>query len=178
MRTVLKLQTKEDWIKAGEMVFNAPVLFGPQTFDAAAHRGFAAKTGDLFDKDGVSPFSVYVVRDRGKLETGEVACAECHRRLMPDGSVINGAQGNRPVEQIAYLGLADAAAEAEDKEKALADARRGQRMNFAAPWLRPDPNARLEQFSAEEIEAVHLAIPAGTSPVRGRVRFHRRNCRI
>jgi hypothetical protein len=162
-----KLETKEDWIKAGELVFNAPVLFSPQTFTAAEIRAFTEKVGDLYDKDGVSPFAVYVVRERGKLETGEVACAECHSRVMPDGSVIRGAQGNRPAEQIAYGGLADATAEAKDKDKALADARRGQRMNYAAPWLRPDPNARLEQFTAAEIEAVHVAIPPGVFSRQG-----------
>jgi hypothetical protein len=162
-----KLETKEDWIKAGELVFNAPVLFSPQTFTAAEIRAFTQQVGDLYDKDGVSPYAVYVVRERGKLETGEVACAECHSRVMPDGSVIRGAQGNRPAEQIAYGGLADATAKAEDKEKALADVRRGQRMNYAAPWLRPDPNARLEQFSAAEIEAAHLAIPPGVFSRQG-----------
>ena len=71
-----------------------------------------------------------------------------------------------------YLGLAEDAAKAEDKEKFLTEARQAQRITFAAPWLRPDPNARLEQFSAAEIEAAHFAIPAGvfarqgTSPFR------------
>jgi hypothetical protein len=86
---------------------------------------------------------------------------------MPDGTVIRGAQGNRPIEQVAYLGLADEAAKAVDKEQFLSDARDGQRRTFAAPWLRPDPNARLEQFSAAEIEAVHFAIPAGVFARQG-----------
>jgi RoxA-like, cytochrome c-like len=162
-----KLETEEDWIKAGEIVFNAPVLFGPQTSSAEERRAFIAKTGDLYDKNGVSPFATYVVRERGKLETGEVSCAECHSRIMPGGTVIRGAQGNRPIEQVAYLGLADDAAKAKDKEKFLAEARQGQRENFAAPWLRPDPNALLEQFSAAEIEAIHFAIPAGVFARQG-----------
>jgi len=86
---------------------------------------------------------------------------------MPDGTVIRGAQGNRPVERVAYLGLAQDAAKADDKEKFLAEARLGQRQTFAAPWLQPDPNARLEQFSAAEIEAVHFAIPAGAFARQG-----------
>ena len=162
-----KLVTEEDWIKAGEIVFNAPILFTPQNASPEQDRAFIAKTGDLYDKNGISPFATYVIRERGKLENGEVSCAECHSRVMSDGTVIAGAQGNRPIEQIAYLGLADDAEKAEDKEKFLARSRRGQRINFAAPWLRPDPNARFEQFSAAEIEAVHFAIPAGVFARQG-----------
>jgi hypothetical protein len=163
-----RLVTESDWIKAGEMVFNAPVLFSPATSSLEERRAFAAKTGDtLYDKDGISPFAVHVVRERGKLENAEVACAECHSRVMPDGTVIRGAQGNRPIEQVAFLGLADDAAKAPDKDKFLAEARLAQRSTFAAPWLKPDPNARLEQFSAAEIEAVHFAIPAGVFARQG-----------
>jgi hypothetical protein len=162
-----RLVTEADWIKAGEIVFNAPVHFGLATFSAEEVRAFIAKTGDLYDKNGISPFATYVIRERGKLEIGEVSCAECHSRVMPDGTVIRGAQGNRPVEQVAFLGLADDAVKAKDKEKFLAEAREAQRSGFAAPWLRPDPNARLEQFSAAEIEAVHFAIPAGVFARQG-----------
>src|SRR5215813_3093132 len=162
-----KLVTEEDWIKAGEVVFNAPLLFGPQTASTEQMRAFIAKTGDLYDKSGVSPFATYVVRERGKLEVGEVSCAECHSRVMPDGTTIAGAQGNRPIEQIAVLGLADDAAKAKDKDKFLANARQSERGNFAAPWLQPDPNVRLEQLSAAEIEALHFAVPAGVFSRQG-----------
>jgi hypothetical protein len=162
-----KLVTREDWIKAGEIVFKAPVLFSPQTASAQEIRVFIAKTGDLYDKNGISPFATYVIRERGKLEIGEVSCAECHSRVMADGTVISGAQGNRPIEQVAFLGLADNAAKAQDKEKFLAEARQAERIAFAAPWLRPDPNARLERLSATEIEAVHFAIPAGVFARQG-----------
>src|SRR4029453_10065575 len=157
-----RLETEADWIKAGEIVFDAAVLFFPGlTSTAEESRAFDAATGDFSDSRGISPFADYVIRERGKVEIGEASCRECHTRLMPDGTLIRGAQGNRPVERVAYLGLADEAAKADDGEKFLADAREGQRRTFAAPWLRPDPNARLEQFSAAEIEAVHFAIPAG-----------------
>jgi len=162
-----RLETENDWIKAGEIVFNAPVLFTPQTSSAEETRGFIAKTGDLYDKSGISPFATYVIRERGKLEVGEVSCAECHSRVMPDGTTIAGAQGNRPIEQIAVLGLADDAAKAKDKDKFLANARQSERGNFAAPWLQPDPNVRLEQLSAAEIEALHFAVPAGVFSRQG-----------
>jgi hypothetical protein len=162
------LETEADWITAGELVFNAPVLFFPGlTSTPEERRAFATQTGDIFDGNGVSPFSDYVIRERGKVEVGDASCRECHTRLMPDGTVIRGAQGNRPIEQIAYFGLAADAAKADDKDRFLADAREGQRRSYAAPWLKPDPNARLERFSAAEIEAVHFAIPPGVFARQG-----------
>jgi len=163
-----KLVTEADWIKAGEMVFRAPVVFFPESDDdRESRRKFMHDTGDLYDKQGVSPFAVYVVRERGKVETGEASCAECHSRVQADGSVIRGAQGNRPVEKIKVLGLADDVAGAKDRERALAAARAEERKEFGTPWLRPDPQARLEAFSAAEIEAAHAAIPAGVFARQG-----------
>ena len=163
-----KLVTEADWIKAGEIVFNAPILFFPQgDKNVEAERAYIAKTGDLYDKTGISPYSFYIIRERGKLEIGEASCAECHSRLMPDGTVIRGAQGNRPVDPVAFLGLADDAAKADDKEKFLTQDRQAERRAFGTPWARPDINARLEQFSAAEIEAIHLAIPAGVFARQG-----------
>jgi hypothetical protein len=50
--------------REGEIVFNAPILFGPATSSLEERRAFAAKTGDtLHDKNGISPFAVYVVRE-------------------------------------------------------------------------------------------------------------------
>ena len=167
-----RLETEADWIKAGELVFDAPVLFFPGlTSTAEESRAFDAKTGDFDDSRGISPFADYVIRERGKVEIGEGSCRECHTRLMPDDTVIKGAQGNRPIERVAFVGLAEDAARADDMEKFLAGVHRGQRRMFAAPWLRPDPNARLEQFSAAEIEAIHFAIPAGVFARQGTSAF-------
>lgn len=66
-----RLDTEADWIKAGEMVFNAPVLFTPATSTPEERRTFDAATGDIYDKKGHSPFAAYVVRKRGTIETAE-----------------------------------------------------------------------------------------------------------
>jgi hypothetical protein len=163
-----KLETEADWIAAGELVFNAGVLFFPgATATPEERRAFETGTGDIYDREGVGPFSPYVIRERGKIEVADGSCRECHTRLMPDGTVIRGAQGNRPIEQVAYFGLAAEAAKADNRDRFLADVREGQRRSFAAPWLKPDPNGRLEQMSAAEIEAVHFAIPPGVFARQG-----------
>ena len=166
-----KLETEADWIKAGELVYNTPVFVGPHTANAAQMRAFIAKTGDLYDKDGISPFTFYVVRERGRLETGEVACAECHNRVMPDGTVIHGAQGNRPVEQVVFFGMADDAAKAKEPERFLAVVRQAERIAFAVPWQRSAPSAQFNRLSAAEIEAVHFAIPPGVFARQGTTPF-------
>jgi len=162
-----KLVTEADWIKAGEIVYSTPVFVGPHTANADQMREFIAKTGDLYDRNGISPFTFYVVRERGRLETGEVACAECHNRIMPDGTVINGAQGNRPIEQVTFFGLTDNAAKVDDKNRFLAEVRQAERTAFAIPWLPSAPNARLDRLSAAEIEAVHFSIPPGVFARQG-----------
>ena len=45
---------------------------------------------------GVVPGWRYVVRKKGVVEAGT---ASCHSRVMPDGSLLNGAQGNFPTER-------------------------------------------------------------------------------
>lgn len=163
-----RLETEADWIAAGEIVFDAGVLFFETGRSSVEERrAFEAATGDIYDPKGAGPFSEYVIRERGKIEVADASCRECHTRLMPDGTLIKGAQGNRPIEQVAYLGLAEEAAKADDKDRFLAGAREGQRRSFAAPWLKPDPNAQLEQMSAAEIEAVHFAIPPGVFARQG-----------
>jgi len=54
-----------------------------------------------------------------------------------------------------------AAAAAKDKAEFLDRVHGDQRSLYAAPWLKPDPQARLDQMSAEEINSVHGAIPPG-----------------
>jgi len=162
------LDSDADWIRAGELVFNAPVLFfAEEEDDDEQARQFIAKTGDLFDRNGVSPYSTYVVRTRGVVEAGEGSCRECHSRLLPDGRVIRGAQGNRPIGRIAFFGLAGDFAKAPDRDRFMADVRVGLRRQFAAPWLDPDPNAGLAALSAAELEAVYSTMPAGVFARQG-----------
>lgn len=91
-----KLKTQEDWIRAGEIVFNWP---------AASYRPVEAKVGQLdlehFKKsqakltpDGVFAFNRYFLDDKGKLMIGSLSCASCHTRILESGKVVAGGQGN------------------------------------------------------------------------------------
>ena len=86
-----KLRTKEDWIQAGKLVFEANTYFSPANAKVELPKAWKLPIA----KDGVVPNFAYhyVIRKKGVVETGDFSCAACHTRVMPDGSVIEGAQG-------------------------------------------------------------------------------------
>jgi hypothetical protein len=164
-----KLNTEDDWIRAGEMVFDAPVelLSEGQLFTQVRNAGWYDKTRIPITKDGIFPFMRYVVRERGKVELGIMSCAMCHSRVMADGEVIKGAQGNFPDDRAAAYETRIDAAEAKDPGKFLSDVRQFLRRNYAAPWLNPDPNAQPERMSLDEIASTLEAIVPGTCARQG-----------
>ncbi len=89
------LHTKEDWIKAGKIVFEAPIVYSPARMSPGG-RDVPAAFAKWVSSDGVFAGSrtSFVIRKKGVVETGSTACSACHTRLMPDGSLIEGAQGN------------------------------------------------------------------------------------
>ena len=66
----------------------------------------------------------------------------CHARVMPDGTLLKGAQGNFPADRIVADNLRQQAAATQDPAALLDGVRLGQRTFFSMPWLTPDPIAR------------------------------------
>jgi len=153
------LQTEADWIKAGEIAFDAPT--GYQGVRAVATTSdvrnpvWWASVGVQFAKDGTLPGYGYVIRKKGEVQVGSLSCASCHTRLMPDGTVIKGAQGNFPFDRA--LGFIFRTL----RPEAVKDVRLGNYRLYGAPWLDPDPQARLLQMSLDEIASAHDAVPGG-----------------
>jgi hypothetical protein len=92
-----KLKTKEDWINAGQVVFEAENSFFPAT-DPPGGRKTPPALQKWVGKDGVirgfAPGTTYIIRKKGVLEFGSNSCAGCHTRILPDGTMIEGAQGD------------------------------------------------------------------------------------
>lgn len=154
------LKTEADWIKAGQMVFESAISFTPQLPPQIATELYST-TGRPVPANGVDPFAACVIRQKGKVEVGFAACADCHSRVMPDGSVLRGAQGNNPIDRgIAFVMRGQLAAE-QDKQALLGFLRLGERAQFEVPWLPPSEQADYNTMSAEDIAATHAAIPAG-----------------
>ncbi len=148
-----RLQTKEDWIRAGEIVFDAPASYGTDvSMEDLANPDWYSATGVPIARDGTVPWVRYVIRGTGNVEVGNLSCAFCHTRVLPDGTVAKGAQSN-----FAF-----------DKAIAFRNRRRGQPDEIRTAWLSlftvqwlPDMQRRLEQSSVEEISLAHDSIPPG-----------------
>src|SRR5215510_3618131 len=162
---VSKLKTEADWIEAGAVVFDAPTFYdvlvrAADVKDPLWHE----KTGALAAKDGSLPYFRYVVREKGKIELGTISCAMCHTRVMPDGTVIKGAQGNFPLE-LAGVHIAK-------QSFTLERLRTFERSFFSAPWVKPDPMAGLDQMSLDQMAEWHAAIPPGVIARHGSSPFY------
>jgi hypothetical protein len=89
-----KLRTTEDWIKAGKVVFEAENSFSPaRPGGTRIPPGVSLHVSSEGVVLGFIPGFSYIVRKKGVLEVGGNACAGCHSRFMPDGSLLEGAQG-------------------------------------------------------------------------------------
>src|SRR4051812_19299744 len=155
-----RLTSDAEWAAAGETVFDAPLGYGA-TFKIASvrDRGWYERNRIPVTADGVMPFSRYVIRKKGVVETGSGSCLMCHARVMRDGSLLKGAQGNFPADRIIADNMRRQAAAAADPAKLLDGVRLGQRTFFSMPWLTPDPVARVRTMTIEEIAGVYDAIP-------------------
>jgi mono/diheme cytochrome c family protein len=149
-----RMKTERDWVRAGEAVFHdsagvaLPLTFVP---DAA----FIREAGIPVARDGTLPFFRYVIRERGKVEFADFSCANCHTRVMPDGDVVKGAQGNFPWDRYYVRRRRKAGLH----EKQL---RGDDRFTFAAPWLGDkDPSTLLAAHPVGRVEAGRSAIPPG-----------------
>jgi hypothetical protein len=85
------------------MVFEAPLSGDEFEVDALRDQQTYRAAGMPVANDGTMPFQRYIVRKKGVVEVGDSSCAGCHTRLMPDGTVLKGAQGNNPFDRFEAL---------------------------------------------------------------------------
>jgi mono/diheme cytochrome c family protein len=158
------LRTQEDWIRAGEVVFESARQFtaADDPFTDVRNPLWYSETGIPIDKNGVLPFYRYVIRQRGKVEVTMDSCASCHTRLMPDGSIVKGAQGNIPFGRTYAYALTH-----NPRSDANRPAKRALLRFFGAPWIQPDPMEPLASKSIAHFAAHLRTIPPGVSPRQG-----------
>ncbi len=157
------LKTHEDWVAAGALVFNAPTSYHPVLFGAAEVRdpAFYQQAGMPETSDGTIPFARWVIRRKGEVELGSMGCNTCHTRVLADGTVVPGAQGNNPGDREGALMLRRAA-QFGDPAKVL-ERIRGFARQFEMPWLANDPNRRAQAMTLDELIAAGEAIPPGVT---------------
>jgi hypothetical protein len=161
---IAALRTKQDWINAGELVFEAPKDFTPfdDPFTDVRNPKWYEYTGIRGNKDGIIPFYRYVIRKKGTVEVNLDSCTECHARQMGDGSVLKGAQGNVPFGRIWGYRLAnDQTIDPKMPAKGIS------RHFFGAPWIQPDPTAPLSDKTMADFVAHVSSIPPGVNVRQG-----------
>jgi len=162
-----KLHSEADWIRAGELVFDAPLGFQSLEATPARFPEFYEKSGVRLAADGTLPNKSYVVRKKGVVELGVVSCAQCHTRVMPDGTVVKGAQGNF-VEGFFFAANARRGLKnGRSPEQVLAVQRATLRRLYGAPWIQPPPEGHPEMMSLEEILTAYEAQPPGVAIRQG-----------
>jgi hypothetical protein len=159
------LQTEADWTRAGEIAFDAPIVTDTTVaVEDVRNETWLAKTGAPLAANGTLPWFQYVIRQKGVVELGSTSCAFCHTRVMPDGSVLKGAQGNLPVQRAVAFRWRAAAAAAADRNQYTAQIRIFLKRLHAAPHLRPDPEDRIDTMSIEELALLFDSYPPGAAP--------------
>lgn len=148
-----KLRLKEDWVRAGEIVFEAPTAYElpDMTVRDVADLAWYAYTGVRLTPDGILPYMRYVIREKGKVEVGSLSCANCHMSVLKDGAIIKAGQGNFPLDRVNALTA---------RKSPLQEVRRNFLSLFASPWMQ-DRQKQYESYSVEEIASIYEAIPAG-----------------
>lgn len=156
-----KLRTKEDWIRAGELVFNAPIFNNAlNKLSDLRDPEWYRRSGVLVSRDGTMPYNVYVVRRKGEVDVGEFSCATCHTRVMPDGSVIRGAQSNYPLGRLDQMEISSHVG-TKDEQLYKTRARGGFLLGYHTPWAVPDPLELFDKMSLGEYAELNGALPPG-----------------
>lgn len=138
-----KLKTEEDWVMAGEIIYEMPQNYD-RFIDSAVNMQELQEMGAFLNsmhvpvaKDGSIPFFKLVIRKKGKIEAGSFSCGNCHNKVMPDGSVLKGGQGNYPFDDIFGGGLRGRA-EGSNMPDSTANTMITRAFTglFGAPWIK------------------------------------------
>jgi hypothetical protein len=169
-----KLESEAEWTKAGEMVFDAPIEFVADGTLYSEIRGmdWFVKNKVPITSKGVMPFMRWVLREKGKVELGILSCGQCHTRVMPDGTVIKGAQGNFPDDRAFGYELRIAERKSKNKDSFLKELRSDIRRRYGVPWIKEDDTARADRMSFSELASVLEAIPPGSCARQGTSIFY------
>ena len=160
------LHTEADWIRAGELVFDAPINFSSLDSSPARFPEFYQRSGVRLAADGTLPNKRYVVRQKGVVEVGNLACGQCHTRVLADGTLVKGAQGNFTEGFFFAARPRRGLANGRDPDEILRVQRATLRRLYGAPWIQPADEGDLsleEILSAWEAQPPGVAIREGTS---------------
>lgn len=149
-----KIKTEQDWIATGRRVFDeldVPITRtnDPRVLRYLRDREAINKDGLVMTKDGTLPSFRWVVEKSGEVKVAFPECSACHTRVMPDGSIIRGAQGNLD------LGGEGVGLMLEGLNQSLGvSLNELEYRSYAVPWLKDDIHERFKTMSVEEINQI------------------------
>lgn len=147
--------TEPDWIAAGRMVFDLPTKYIEVQPDTPERRPELYRDVPIpSTPDGVVPFWRYFIREKGRIEMGMDHCGSCHSRVMPDGTVLRGAQGNLPASQMAAW-IHQHTPRSAETDAHLQDLRWSY---YGAPWI--SPRTAFHPAGYDEAVRIGWATPA------------------
>ena len=149
---VSRLRTPQDWSRAGEAVFDAATSYDePFKLEDTLDSQWWSSVKPNLARDGTLGGLRYVIREKGKVELGSLSCANCHTRVLADGTIVKGGQGNFPF---------DRALAWRDQRGTEQTVRNLFLLLFTAQWV-PGRQERIAQMSVAELAAARWAIPPG-----------------
>lgn len=170
------LKSEADWIKAGEIIYDMPQDFEP----------FMDSVGDIKElihiaemvsavhvpvtKDGSIPFFQLAIRTKGKIEKGTLACSNCHNRVMPDGSLLKGGQGNHPFNAAVIYDVTSKMQQSKVPDSvARAITSSVFRVLYGAPWIRHESQEFIKNPDPKKVTALTMATVPGVMQRHGTV---------
>jgi hypothetical protein len=152
-----KLATEKDWIDAGRKIFEGldfPVTRtdDPRIMKFLSDAEAVKKGGDAISRDGIIPALRWSVAADGKLKVGLSDCSGCHSRLMPDGSVLLGAQGNLSFAQQSVGVVVEGFFKDLDRRKLTLN--EAEYMAYGTPWLKDDIHLSFKTMTPQQIGEV------------------------
>jgi mono/diheme cytochrome c family protein len=163
-----KARTKEEWIKEGERVWEQMDLHVARTADpralelirdrqAIAREERHTKEGYLYDLR-------WVVESGGQVKLSVRECSACHNRVLADGSVVVGGQGNFPdvpAGELANILFADLPGPVSPGAKPPS-AGEAAYAAVGVRWIKDDIHGRMKTMKDEEAQALVDADVPGT----------------
>jgi hypothetical protein len=167
------LRTKADWVRAGEIVFDAAISYSDGagfllSLSNVRDPKYYAELRPPLSPEGKFPFGSYVIRKQGEVEFGQSSCGMCHTRVLPDGLVVKGAQGNFPLDRTFKYNVSMLKKLPPEAQQAtFARFTELTHTFFGMPWLKPDPAEAYFPVTIERLEEIFGAIPPGVMDRQG-----------
>lgn len=148
--------TQKEWEQLGELVYDFPQEITPIPYEntkvKAMIRQAILSEEEPLGKDSVIHSAVWVIREKGKPELGTFACATCHTRVMPDGKVFKGGQGNTQFDRNFGGNLARTMLNPQVPDSIKLQTRqRALTGLFSAPWIPTGLQITMKEVTNEEV---------------------------